>query len=152
MLMVNIGTDLPKESQPTDCISPLKVIDAIKAQDYKLWYPIEELGRANLKMDKVTYALKESKMVILGLSDNFALDEQSLSVFELVKQILKKKYMIVEFGKNGTHKWLEDGRFASVCCDVRVIMQDPKRFSSKLVEVLDGIERQIKDVKSDKVS
>ncbi len=141
-------SDVPADGvSGKDSISPLKVIEAIKQQNYNIWYP---KAAKDFKMDKVTYAIKESKMVILGISDSFAQDDQCLQVFELVKNIIKKSYLIVEFGKLGTHKWLENSTFASVCCDVRVIMQDPKRYSPKMVEVVDSIERQIKDTKTDK--
>jgi hypothetical protein len=142
-------SDVPPsgEDNPTNCINPLKVIEHIKKENYALWYPKSE---KDFKMDKITLAIKESKMVILGISDQFAQDDLSLQVFELVKNIIKKSYLIVEFGKSGVRKWLEDPVFASVCCDVRVIMQDPKRYPSKIVEVIEGIERQIKDSRIDK--
>ncbi len=141
-------TDVPKgDDNPKDCISPLKVIDHIKKEGFKVWYPRSD---KDLKMDKATYAIKESKMVVLGLSDDFAQDESCIQVFELVKNIIKKNYLIVEFGKFAMHKWLENPLLASVCCDVRVIMQDPKRYSSKIVEVIENLERQVKDVKIDK--
>jgi leucine-rich repeat kinase 2 len=123
------------------------VIDALKKQNYHLWYP---KSSKDLKMDRLTYSIKESKMVILGLSESFAQDEHCTQMFELVKNIIKKSYVIVEFGKLGAHKWLENGTFASVCSDVRVIMQDPKRFSAKIVELVDSVERQIKDTKTDR--
>jgi hypothetical protein len=50
-------------------------------------------------MDMLTYSIKESKLVILGVSDDFATDEKSLQVYELVKNIIKKNYLIVELGK-----------------------------------------------------
>lgn len=80
-------------------------------------------------MDRVTYALKESKLVILCISDSFSNDEKSLQVYELVKNIIKKNYLLIEFGSIGERKWLENPLFAAICTDVRVIMQDPKRYS-----------------------
>jgi hypothetical protein len=113
--------DLNNNEDDTCCISPLKVIDDLKNEQYKVWYPKPET-RAKLKLDKVTYAIKESKMVILGISDEFAQDEVSMQVFSMVKNAIKKSYLIVEFGRNGAHKWLAHPDFASVCSDVRVIM------------------------------
>lgn len=139
-------SDVPDSDTPTDSINPMKVIKAIKDQNYRVWYPKSD---KEIKMDKVTYAIKESKMVILGMSDSCMEDEKSIQVFELVKTVIRKNYLIIEFGKLGTHKWLEYPLFASVCTDVRVIMQDPKRYSAKIAEVMDNIELQIKDVKSD---
>ena len=140
------SSDVPDESNesPIDCINPLKVIKAIEDQNYRVWYP-----KPDTKMDKITYAIKESKMVILGLSDACMQDERSIQVFDLVKTVIRKNYLIVEFGKMGTHKWLEFPLFASVCTDVRVIMQDPKRYSAKMAEVIENLETQIKDAKSD---
>ena len=122
-------------------IDPLKVIHVLKNENYNIWHSSDPKAE---KFDKITSALKESKLVVLGLSDNFALSEKCVQVFDLVKNIIKKNYLIIEFGTNGSHKWLEDGRFASVCSDCRVIMQDPKRYAPKIAELFETIERQIK--------
>ena len=83
-----------------------------------------------------------------GLSDNFANDEKCMQVYELVKNIIKANYLIVEFGSS--HKWIELPALAAVCSDVRVIMQDPQRFKVKINEILESIDRQIVDVVVDR--
>ncbi len=128
-------------------IDPIQVLEALKKEKYKVWYsksPRDE------KLDKITYALKESKLVILGVSDQFARDEKCVHVFELVKNILKKSYLIVEFGPDGSHKWMEDRVFASVCSDYRIIMQDKKRYGHKLSDVLESVEKQLGKQENDK--
>ena len=122
------------------------MIKVLKKENYNIWYSTDP---KNEKFDKITFAFKESKLVVLGLSDKFAASEKCVQVFDLVKNIIKKSYLIIEFGPNGAHKWLEDSRFASVCSDCRVIMQDPKRYSHKITELFDTIERQIKKSKKD---
>lgn len=101
-------------------------------------------------MDRVTYAIKESKLILLCVSDSFALDEKCLQVYELTKNIIKKSYILVEFGCMASHKWLTNPQMAAVCSDVRVIMQDPSRYAFKLNEVIDSIERHIQDIRIDK--
>ena len=73
-----------------------------------------------------------------------------MQVYELVKKVIKSNYMIVEFGPKGAHKWLESPALAAICSDIRVIMQDPRRVTVKLNEILEGIERNIADIKCDK--
>ena len=101
-------------------------------------------------MDHVTYAIKESKLLVLCVSDSFVQDEKSIQVYELTKNIIKKNYILVEFGYLGSHKWLSNPLMAAVCSDIRVIMQDPKRYAFKLNEVIDSIERLIQDVRTNK--
>jgi hypothetical protein len=140
--------DVPKSDEDEKCsCSPLKLLESLKQENYVIWCSTSPREQ---KMDQLTYAIKESKMVILAISDNFAKDEKCMQVFELVKSILKKSYLIVEMGKLGEHKWLENPVFASVCSDCRVIMQDPRRYPHKLAEVVDSLERQIKDIRIDK--
>ena len=127
--------------------NPLDVLGAIKSENYSVWYP---QNPKNEKMDQVTLAIKQSKLIIMGISDEFARDEKCLQVFDLVKNVIKKNYLIVEFGQNGAHKWLEDSNFASVCTDFRIILQDPNRYPIKLSEMLDTIERLLQDTKIDK--
>ena len=122
------------------------MIQVLKNEHYNIWHSSDPKTE---KFDKITHALKESKLVVLGLSDKFAADEKCVQVFDLVKNIIKKNYLIIEFGATGAHKWLEDSRFASVCSDCRVIMQDPKRYSHKITELFETIERQIKRSKRD---
>lgn len=127
--------------------NPLELIEAIRKERYDIWSsskPAEE------KMDLVTVAIKESRMAILAISDEFANDERCLQVFELVKNIIKKPYLIVEFGTIGAHKWLENSQFISVCSEFRIIMQDRKRYAAKLVETLDAVERHLSEIKIDK--
>ena len=61
------GDDVPSENNANDTrCNPLSVVKAVKFENYKVWYskaPKEE------RMDKVTYAIKESKLVILGVSE-----------------------------------------------------------------------------------
>ena len=128
-------------------IDPLKVLEAIKKEKFKIWYsknPKEE------KMDKLTYAIKESRLVVLGVSDNFSKDEKSIQVFELVKNIIRKNYFLIEFGKMGDHKWMENTQFASIVSDYRIIMQDPSRYAHKINDALESIETQLKDVRIDR--
>ncbi len=73
-----------------------------------------------------------------------------MQVYELVKKVIKSNYMIVEFGSKGSHKWLELPALAAICSDIRVIIQDPRRVTVKLNELLEGIERNIADVKRDR--
>jgi hypothetical protein len=129
----------------SDSCNPLKIVDLLK-KDYKIWSsksPNEE------KIDKLLSKIKESKLVLLGISDEFAEDELSIKVFELVKNIVKKNYILIELGKNGNHNWLENPIFASICSDYRVIIQNPKRFSHKIAELFEVIEKQIKDAKKE---
>ena len=128
-------------------VSPLRVINEIKNLNYKIWYTKNPVAE---KMDRLTYALKESKLVILGVSDEFAADEKCLQVYELVKNIIKKNYLLVEFGVIGSHKWLENPMLIAISSDVRVIMQDAARYGHKMNEIIDNTERQIKDVKIDR--
>jgi hypothetical protein len=55
----------------------------------------------------------------------------------------------LEFGSKGSNKWIKNATFASVCTDYRVIMQDPKRFNSKIAEMFESLDRHLKDVKQD---
>ena len=89
-------------------------------------------------------------MVIIGISDNFSKNEKCVQVFELVKNIIKKNYLLIEFGPNGAHNWLMNSTFASICSDYRVIMQDPKRITFKLDEMFESLERLFKGIKTEK--
>ena len=129
-------------------INPVEIINKIqKVKGYKIWYAKEPKRE---KMDKFTSALKDSKLVILAISDNFAADEICMQVYELVKKIIKSDYLIIEFGKQGSHQWMQNVSLAAICTDVRVIMQDEKRLEVKLTEAIESIERHIIDVKEDK--
>jgi hypothetical protein len=139
--------DIPTNDKSDQLCNPLDVIQALVKEQYTVWFsqkPKEE------KMDQVTLAIKESKMVILGVSDQFGEDEKCLRVFELVKNIIKKNNLLIEFGPNGSHKWLEISQFASICSDFRIIMQDKKRYSAKLIEACDAIDRQLSENKVDR--
>ena len=83
-------------------------------------------------------------MVILCISDAFADDEKCIQVFELIKNIIKKNYLLVELGAMGERKWIENLKFVSICSDFRIIMQDPTRYAHKLIELLEILERQVK--------
>ena len=122
-----------------DSVDPVKVVEVMKKENYETWYSKDP---KNEKFDKITTALKESKIVILGLSDKFAANEKCVQVFDMVKNLIKKNYLIIEFGLS--HDWLENPKFASVCGDCRVIMQDQKRYSHKLTELFDTVERRVK--------
>jgi leucine-rich repeat kinase 2 len=135
-----------KNHDKTKSINPLDVLEAIKKDNYSVWYT----NSSSEKIDQITLAIKQSKLVVLGLSDDFAKDEKCLQVFEIVKNIVKKNYLIIEFGMNGSHEWLKDTNFASVCTDYRVIMQNPDRYSPKINELFEGLERQLKDTKIDR--
>ncbi len=50
----------------------------------------------------------------------------------------------------GSHKWLENTTFAGICTDTRIIMQDQKRLTFKIDELMAAIDRQLIDYKIDK--
>lgn len=136
------GKDVPTQQQEAQKCNPLDLIAQIERQNYIVWYTNKP---DEVKFEQLTYVIKESKLVVLGISDEFSRDEKCIQVFELVKNIIKKSYILVEFGSVGEHKWMENTLFASVCTDFRVIMQDPKRYRVKLVEMIEVVERQLKD-------
>lgn len=137
-----------KDSKHDDSKSckPLKIAELIKQENYKVWYtknPAEE------KIERLTLKIKEAKLVILGLSEDFAKDVKCLQIFELVKNLIQKDYLLIELGKKGASNWTKDPIFAPVCTDYRVIIQDPKRFEHKIAEMFEAIDRHLKDVKTD---
>lgn len=92
----------------------------------------------------MTTIIKKSKLAILCVSNSFAQDEKCVQVFELTKNIIKKNYLLVEFGPMGVREWIENPAFVSVCSDFRIIMQDPKRYGHKLAELLEILDRQVR--------
>ena len=78
----------------------------------------------------------------------FAKDEKSLQIFELVTNIIKKNYLLIEFGERNAHGWLQDSRFASICSDYRIIMQEASRYKHKLADLLDVLDKQLTEVRS----
>lgn len=92
----------------------------------------------------MTSIIKKSKLAVLCVSDSFADDEKCVQVFELIKNIIKKNYLLVEFGPFGVRNWIENPIFVSVCSDFRIIMQDPNRYGHKLAELLEILDRQVR--------
>lgn len=136
--------NLIQENEKNAC-DPLKVIELI-SKDYKIWFskkPNEE------KIDRLIGKIKESKLVILGISNEFVQNELCIKLFELVKNILRKNYILIEFGFNRKHDWLNEPQFASICSDYRVIIQDPRRFKHKMNELFEVIEKQIQESKKE---
>jgi hypothetical protein len=132
--------DEPIFANDTFCISPKAIIAELKKSQFKIWYS-ENPKLENF--EKITAALKDSKVVLLFISDEFAKDEKCVQIFDLTKNIIRKNYFIVEVGMIDSHKWLENIKFASICTDYRCIMQDPKRFSFKLTELLDKMKNYL---------
>jgi hypothetical protein len=129
--------DVPIHGDGDLCVSPKAIIDELKRYQYKIWS--SDNPRLE-KLETVTSAIKDSKVVLLFISDDFAKDEKCVQIFDLTKSIIRKNYFIVEVGKINAHKWLENIKFASICTDYRCIMQDPKRFSFKLAELFEKME------------
>lgn len=123
---------------PAKSISPLTVIKAIESEGYKIWYSSKPSSE---KLDKITTKIKQSKLVIFAVSDNFASDMRNVQIFELSKNLIKKTYLLIEFGLLGARGWLKNPLFASACSDFRVIMQDPKRYATKIADTFESIEK-----------
>ena len=121
-----------------DSVDPLNVINDLRSHGLKIWYTQDPLKE---KLDNVFKIIKQAKMVLLGISDNFALDTRCQEVFEIVKSIIKKPYLLVEFGLQNDRKWLKNPYFASICADFRVIMKNPKRYKSKILDLIESIEK-----------
>lgn len=107
----------------------------------KVWFSQKP---SEVKIENVATLIKESKLAVLCISDAFAEDEKCVEVFELVKNIIRKNYQLIELGTLGVRKWSEYPAFASVCSDFRIIMQDQNRYVHKLTELLECLERQIR--------
>ncbi|RNA02711.1 putative serine threonine- kinase pats1, partial [Brachionus plicatilis] len=128
-------------------VNPLNAIKAIESQGYHVWYSEEPSVE---KLDKLTSVIKQSKLVIFGVSNDFASDPKCVQIFELVKNLIKKNYLLIEFGQLGSHEWLRKPIFASACADFRIIMQDPKRYSTKVADAFESIEKIVQaDLKTE---
>ncbi|CAF0705574.1 unnamed protein product, partial [Brachionus calyciflorus] len=128
-------------------INPLTVIESIKSHGFKVWYTTNPNEG---KFDQITSIIKQSKLIIFGISDNFSQDEKCVQIFEMVKNLIKRNYLLIEFGLLGKRDWLKNPLFASACTDFRVIMQDPKRFQTKLADAFESIEKMIQtDIKEE---
>ncbi|RMZ94163.1 putative serine threonine- kinase pats1, partial [Brachionus plicatilis] len=121
-------------------VNPLNAIKDLESQGLKVWSTQDPSSE---KLDTVFKVIKQAKMVILGISDNFALDSKCLEIFEIVKNVYKKPYLLVEFGLLSNKEWLKNPYFASVCADFRVIMKNPKRYKSKILDLIESIEKII---------
>ena len=66
-----------------------------------------------------------------------------------MKNIVKKSYLLVEFGPLNAHAWLQNGTFAAICSDYRIIMQDPARYVFKCNDLLESLERELRHVRDD---
>jgi leucine-rich repeat kinase 2 len=132
------------DKQSGEC-NPLKIVEQLEKEYKKIWsrkdYQNEEIHQLVLKM-------KESKIVILGFSNEFSTDKLCIQIFNHLN-ILNKNYIKIELGKRGEHEWLENPIFVSVCSDLRVIIQEREQFNLKLVELFDLIETQLRDIKED---
>ncbi|RNA26409.1 putative serine threonine- kinase pats1, partial [Brachionus plicatilis] len=135
------------ENDTRNPVNPMTIVEKIEKEEYKIWY---SHNPSTEKLDTITYALKESRLVILGISDEFAKDQKCLEVLSLVKNLLKKNYLLIEFGIAGARKWIQNPAFAPFCSDYRVIMQDPTRLAVKLSEMFDSIDLQLEDTKNDR--
>jgi hypothetical protein len=104
------SNDLQNENS---IVSPLQMAERLESlNEYKLWFTKQP---NQIKIHELTYVIKESKCIIICISDQFAIDGTSLKVYELVKNILKKNYILIEFGIS--HKWLENSALAAICSD-----------------------------------
>lgn len=113
-----------------------------KKKSFQVWF---SPNPQEVKIETITTIIKKSKLAILCVSDSFAQDEKCIQVFELIKNIIKKNYLLVEFGAlDGRREWIENPVFVSVCSDFRIIMQDPKRYGHKLAELLEILDRQVR--------
>jgi leucine-rich repeat kinase 2 len=133
------GLDVPKtEADKAEFVDPLVLISFLKNSNYKIWYsnnPEEET------FEKISYALKDSRTVLLCLSDSFAKDEKCMQVYELAKNIIRKNCIIIELGS--THNWLENPLFASICADYRCILRELSRFKHKIAELCEVLDNQL---------
>jgi hypothetical protein len=80
--------------------SPLKIVGLFK--NTMKYGSLENMKTSEEKIDKLLSKSKNSKLIFLGILDEFAEDELSIKVFELVKIKTKKIYLIVELGENGS--------------------------------------------------
>ena len=151
MLQTNLTYDFAFffcEKDISGAVNPLKVIEILeKDESYKFWY---SKNPANEKIDNLTCIIKNSKMVVLGISTNFSKDEKCMKVYEMIKNSIRCKYLLVEFGASGDHKWLKSPKMAAVVSEIRVIMQNPSRIEFKMEEIIYNIESRISNVKENK--
>ena len=73
-------------------------------------------------------------------------------MFELTKNILKKSYVLVEFGALDSHNWMSNPLLADICTDYRIIMQDRARYSFKLTDLIETLDGQLRYVSANAIA
>ncbi|XP_064623321.1 uncharacterized protein LOC135485349 isoform X1 [Lineus longissimus] len=134
----------PRSGQdwPGDVAHPRQIRDDLSAAGFKLWVPDNP---TQLMLDQFTITLKHAQLIIVCMSNEFEADKKCVDLLHYIKEILKKKILVVCVGAN--YAWQKTSLGLYTASEVYVNMTKGKPYKEKVEELKEAIMRKLGNVK-----
>ncbi|KAK3098126.1 hypothetical protein FSP39_016400 [Pinctada imbricata] len=121
-----------------DMVDPFQIMTDLRAHGFLVSF-CDTPDTADL--GTLTLSFKAAKVVIIGISDEFAADPQCKRLFIFVKETLRMPFLLVVLG-NGK-EWMKSDLALNISSEVYVKMNDIKRYDAKIKEMYEAIPRKL---------
>lgn len=136
VVVLYCSADIPSDSNPG--IDPFKIREELKNWGFSV-YMHDDLETA--KLDELTLAVKNCKVVVCCVSDQFEQDEKCRDMFLYIKEQLFKKFAIAVIRESLQWKHSELGM--KIGQPKMCMIRTPERFATKINDLKDIVEDHI---------
>ncbi|XP_062577865.1 uncharacterized protein LOC134239727, partial [Saccostrea cucullata] len=128
-----------------DLINPKEVKNDLRAWNYSVWMPESVTPD---RVSEMTLQLKNSKVVVCCMSDQFEKDETCHNMFLYITNQLRKKVLIVVVRPSMV--WQETDLGMKIGDAFVCMIRTPDRYKSKIVDLKDMVEKTLIAMEKDK--
>ncbi|XP_061180809.1 uncharacterized protein LOC133189455 [Saccostrea echinata] len=136
--------DIPPKGKK-DLINPKEVKNDLLAWNYSVWMPESVTPD---RVSEMTLQLKNSKVVVCCMSDQFEKDETCHNMFLYITNQLRKKILIVVV--RPSMAWQETDLGMKIGDAFVCMIRSPDRYKAKIVDLRDMVEKTLIAMEKDK--
>ncbi|EDV23062.1 uncharacterized protein TRIADDRAFT_57945 [Trichoplax adhaerens] len=129
--------DLPAEENSNETLHVKRLMKSLEGEGYKC---DARDYRENYSLENIAVGMKQSRAIIIMLSDNYERNEQCRSEFSHAYELLKKPIILAVIGK--TNNWTKTNLGFLVSSMLYIDFSNMQLYNEKLDEIIDQVEKK----------
>lgn len=134
-----------KDTEDETILHPRRIKIDLEKAGYNVWY---SENKEQFMLQSLALVLKNSRLILLCISDNFVNTKECVDIFHYIKSILSKGYILVSLGQS--LNWLTSPIGAYVSHEYFIKINTIERYESRSADLIEMVRKKVSDDKKNK--
>jgi hypothetical protein len=136
-----------KDTEDESILHPKRIKLDLERAGYNVWY---SENQEQFKLKSLALILKNSRVILLCMSDNFVSTQECVDIFHYVKSILSTAYVLISLGQS--LNWLTSSVGAYVSQEYFIKINTIERYASRSGDLIEMVHKKVSDDKKNKIN